>query len=195
MSPIEQYALYGCIIFLFCMVLRYMYVDLKRKYLQKKRFKRGFKMEEKARSFLKKEGFKVVAEQAAYTHHYEVNGEKRESKIVVDYMATKDGKQYVVEVKSGRSAISVSNSSSRRQLLEYDFAIENDGVILLDMENKLLQHVNFHPKEKKSNVAFIRVMVVLAIVGVLVPFWSVKIVALLFLLLAGLFPERMKAIF
>lgn len=46
-------------------------------------------------------------------------------------------------MKSGKEAISLNNKNSRRQLLEYDLVIENDGAILLDMENENLKFVQF----------------------------------------------------
>ncbi len=64
-------------------------------------------------------------------------------KIQLDYLVEKNGKRFVVEVKSGKSAPTIKNSGTRRQILEYAMAIPNDGVYLLDMEKKELKLIQF----------------------------------------------------
>ena len=123
-------------------------VFLKRR-KNKKRFKRGIKLEKAAAKFLEKKGFTIVGEQVGFTHTYKVNGKKVQSELVVDYVVSKRGKYFIVEVKSGKSAILISNKNTRRQLLEYSVAIPCDGVYLLDMENKHLQKIAFTLSNRK----------------------------------------------
>lgn len=110
---------------------------------QKKRFKRGLKLEQKAAKYLMAKGFSIIGDQLEYEHNYYVNKEEFTSKINIDYLVERQGEVFVVEVKSGKSAISIKNRGTRRQLLEYAVAIECDGLYLLDMENKDLKLIEF----------------------------------------------------
>tara|TARA_B110000444_G_C18307019_1_gene352224 strand:- start:111 stop:329 length:219 start_codon:yes stop_codon:yes gene_type:complete len=69
-----------------------------------------------------------------------------QSKLIPDYLEKKKGETYIVAVKSGSSAISLDNRSTRKQLLEYYFVIENDRIILLNMERRKMQLVKFQSK-------------------------------------------------
>ncbi len=122
---------------------RLWYKSFSRKKQQRKRFKRGLKLEQKAASFLVSKGFTIIDEQVEYQHTYLINGEEHSSKINIDYLVEKNAKVFVVEVKSGKSAISIKNRSTRRQILEYAVTIDCDGIYLLDMENKELQLIEF----------------------------------------------------
>ncbi len=139
--------------------LKLWYGNFSKSKRQRKRFRRGVKLEQKAAKFLVSKGFKVVGEQLPFDHTYWVDGEEQISTVNVDYLVEKEGEVFVVEVKSGKSAISIKNRSTRRQLLEYATAIDCDGVYLLDMENKNLQLIEFQfPNRaaiKKSNVNLI----------------------------------------
>jgi Holliday junction resolvase-like predicted endonuclease len=130
-------------IFLGIISFRLWYNSFTRKKHQRKRFKRGLKLEQKAAKFLTSRGFTIIGEQVEYQHTYLINGEENSSKISIDYLVEKNSKVFVVEVKSGKSAISIKNRSTRRQLLEYAVTIECDGLYLLDMENKELQLIEF----------------------------------------------------
>lgn len=140
----EKYILILICIVLGVISIRLWYKSFSRKKKQQKRFKRGVKLEKQAAKFLSSKGFTILGEQIEYQHTYFVNGEATTSTITIDYLAEKNEKVYVVEVKSGKSAISIKNRSTRRQLLEYAVAIECDGVYLLDMENRSLSLIEFN---------------------------------------------------
>lgn len=141
----------------------------------KKRFKRANKLELDAKAYLKNKGYSIVDYQSTYEHSYRIDGEKQCTEIQPDYIVKKNGKKYVVEVKSGTSAINIKNRNTRRQLLEYDYVIENDGVFLLDMENRDLKLVQFKSKaEKRSNKLLIAI-IVLAIISTFIPHFYIKI--------------------
>ncbi len=57
-------------------------------------------------------------------------------------MARKNGRTYVVEVKSG-SQNKITNRETRRQLLEYFLAYRPYGIILFDMETKKFSEIKF----------------------------------------------------
>lgn len=133
-------AVIGCLLFF---LLRILFKQYKEKRVTQKRFKRGSDLEKQGRDFLIKEGFRIEHEQYLAHHHFYVDKQKVSIGVIPDYIVSKGGKTYIVDVKSGTSAISLKDKSTRRQLLEYDHAIPNDGIYLLDMENKKLKLVSF----------------------------------------------------
>ncbi|WP_439185754.1 hypothetical protein [Carboxylicivirga taeanensis] len=155
----------------------------------RKRFERGNRLELQAKNFLKSKGYTIVDYQSTYAHKYLEDGEVQYADIQPDYIVKKNGKQYIVEVKSGTQAISARNKSTRRQLLEYDYVVENDGVFLLDMENRQLKLVQFKSKMERRSGRLLKVVIVLAIMGMAIPYWQVK-GAIGLLLLIVFFAER-----
>ena len=151
----EKIIFIGLIFFLSALVLKMWYRSFRKKRLQKKRFKRGAKLEKQAARFLEKKGYKILGEQVEFEHKYKVGNSYKISKLNIDYLVSKNSRIYIVEVKSGNSAISIANKSTRRQLLEYAIAIPNDGVFLLDMENKDLQLVEFTNVNTNQNTTAI----------------------------------------
>jgi len=194
-SLIERIIFIVIVVLLLFAIAKFKYAEYKKKRAQRKRFARGNQLETEARSFLENKGYNVVSEQEVHYHRYQVNGETRESKLILDYVVEKNGKKYIVEVKSGRSAISLNDKNSRRQLLEYDFVIENDGVFLLDMENKNMQHVEFHTKAEKSEESFRKVLIVFAIIGILIPFWKIRIIIALIMVAVLRYPNKAKNLY
>ncbi|MCU4155676.1 hypothetical protein J1N10_06780 [Carboxylicivirga sp. A043] len=141
----------------------------------RKRFERGNKLELQAKSFLKSKGYSIVDYQSTYQHKYKEDGEVQHAEIQPDYIVKKNGKQYIVEVKSGTQAISARNKSTRRQLLEYDYVVENDGVFLLDMENRQLKLVQFKSKMERRSSNLLKVVIIAGITGIVIPYWPVKV--------------------
>jgi len=138
-------------------ILSYKYKDYKKRRKLQKQFKRGNELEKEARYFLENKGYNILEEQYVHYHEYKVNGETHKSKLIIDYVVSRDNKTYLVEVKTGEKAISISDKNTRRQILEYYFAIDNDGVFLLDMENEELLKIEFTVKDSKptNNLAWI----------------------------------------
>ena len=190
---VERFIFIIIIGILLVIALKYKIEQFNKKRKQKKRFSRGVMLENRARGFLRDKGYSIVSEQEICYHRYKVNGKNFESKIILDYVVQKNGKKYIVEVKSGKSAISVKDKNSRRQLLEYDFVIENDGIFLLDMENRVMNLVKFYSKEDNQNLSFYKFLLIIAVLGVLIPFWKVKILLILIVVLIWKYPERVKS--
>ncbi|MBS2213884.1 hypothetical protein KEM09_20920 [Carboxylicivirga mesophila] len=155
----------------------------------RKRFERGNRLELQAKSFLKSKGYTIVDYQSTYQHKYLEDGEVQYAEIQPDYIVKKNGKQYIVEVKSGSQAISARNKSTRRQLLEYDYVVENDGVFLLDMENRQLKLVQFKSKMERRSGRLLKTVIIVALIGLAVPYWQLK-VAIGLILLIVFFAER-----
>ncbi|MGK0446412.1 MAG: hypothetical protein ACJA2M_000180 [Polaribacter sp.] len=176
-------------------IVKFKLSEQSKKRAGKKRFERGLKLETAAEDFLRKKGFNILSSQEIYFHNYVVNGHKKQNKLIVDYIAEKSGKKYIIEVKSGKKAISLDDKNSRRQLLEYDLVIENDGVILLDMENENLQFVNFHSKEEQQEYKIRQIIILVAIIGIVIPFWKVKGLIAVILIIIWKFPAKAKKVF
>ncbi len=160
----ENSILITLICLLVILVLKMWFSSFKKRRLQKRRFKRGVKLEKEAARFLTKKGFKIIGEQVEFEHKYKIGNSHNTSKLNIDYLVTKNGRIYIVEVKSGKSAISITNKSTRRQLLEYSIAIPNDGIYLLDMENKILSLVEFKNINLNNNSIAVNKYVLLALI-------------------------------
>ncbi|TAJ08211.1 hypothetical protein DMA11_21350 [Marinilabiliaceae bacterium JC017] len=141
----------------------------------RKRIERGNRLELKAKNFLKSKGYSIIDYQSTYQHKYMEDGKVQFADIQPDYIVKKNGKKYIVEVKSGTQAISARNQSTRRQLLEYDYAVENDGIFLLDMENRQLKLIQFKSKMEKRSGRLLKAVIIAAIIGMAIPYWPVKL--------------------
>ena len=191
---IERILFISIIVILAFAILRYKLFDFLIKKKRKKRFARGMLLENQAHSYLESIGYSVIDTQKVLHHQYEINGIKQSSKLILDYIVQKAGKKYIVEVKSGKSAISMSNSNTRRQLLEYDFSIQNNGIFLLDMENEKMQKIKFTSKAETEEKHLRNVIIGLAVLGTLLPFWKIKIILILIIFAIWKFPLRAESL-
>jgi hypothetical protein len=175
-APIERF-LYLILIAVLFIFLIYILIDkwLKKRVV-KRRFERGKKLEVRARDILTARGYRIIGAQVEFEHDYEVDGEPNSSVIVVDYMAERHDKKYIVEVKTGTSATSIHNGSTRRQLLEYYFAIENDGVLLLDMEKEEIHEIRFISRNKRQNYKWLTITMIFAITAIWIPMITAKLI-------------------
>ncbi len=131
-----------------------------------RRFKRGMIAEKNAAKFLRRHGYKILAAQLQETITVYVNGEPQESNVRADFLARKNWKTYIVEVKSGQQG-TVRQAATRRQLLEYKLVYEPDGIILLDMEHHNLQEINFAYDARRRG-EWLRYGIISILTGILV---------------------------
>ena len=108
-----------------------------------------------------KNGYKII--KYHYRKQYDVkqNDDKIKINLEADYIVKRRGKRYIAEVKSGDSATEIKNSSTRRQLLEYSLFIENDGLILVDMENQKLSRIEFPVDARHSSFGILKFLITL----------------------------------
>ena len=195
MSEIVERSIFIIIILILLFALaKYKFISYRLKQKQKKRFARGLMLENEAFSYLKSLGYSIIDTQQTHYHQYEINGIKQTSKIILDYLVEKEGKTYIVEVKSGNSAIYINNSNTRRQLLEYDYTINSDGIFLLDMENKKMQLVKFNSKDEIMVDNFRNLVLILAVMGIIIPFFKIKVLLILLLIAIWKYPKKSKII-
>ena len=121
----------------------------------KKRFKAGAKAEIEAFKLLRERGYRVSKEQVARDGHFWVDGIKTAYKVRADFIASKGGRTYVVEVKSGKSAPNPNYLPTRRQLLEYEYVFRPEGLLLVDMSQGLIKLIEFDIKAEKKSINFI----------------------------------------
>lgn len=122
----------------------------------KKRLSKGVEVEKKAAELLKKNGYKVVKYHYRKSYELKKNEEKVTINIEADYIVKRRGKRFIAEVKSGDAATEIKNSATRRQMLEYSLFIENDGLLLVDMENQKISKIEFPYDAKHSSFGIIK---------------------------------------
>lgn len=128
---------------LFMALLRFFLLEKWRMRRQKKAMRRGNRLEKEAARFLRSKGFNVLKSQYEIEYTIWEDGADKFIRITPDYLVEKNGREYIVEVKSGKQAPGIGYAPTRRQLLEYVVASDVDGVFLLDMEQQVLKKVEF----------------------------------------------------
>jgi len=107
------------------------------------RMSRAVAGEERAPSLLVSRGFTVIGAQVVVEHAVRVDDRVVAVPLRADYLATRDGARYVVEVKTGAHAPRIETSATRRQVLEYRIAFDVDGVVLVDAEAGSVHEITF----------------------------------------------------
>ncbi len=88
-------------------------------------------------------GYTVQGRQIETRYTLLVDGEPTEIPLRADYLVSRNGRQFVAEVKSGSVAPRLDTAATRRQLLEYLVAFQVDGVLLVDGEQRQVHEVTF----------------------------------------------------
>lgn len=120
----------------------------------RRRFKRAAKAERDAITLATRAGYRVLRTQVEGKVRVEIDDELHEVKVRADMLLQRDGRRYIAEVKSGRVASDALSANTRRQLLEYAFAFEAQGVLFFDMERRRIQRVQFVADETPPRPSF-----------------------------------------
>ena len=112
------------------------------------RMERAVAGEERAPVLLEGRGFSVLGAQAVIEHPVRIDDRVVMIALRADYLAEKEGRRYVVEVKTGALAPRIETSATRRQMLEYRIAFDVDGVLLVDAESGSVHEVTFPSLER-----------------------------------------------
>ncbi|BDU50044.1 hypothetical protein [Haliovirga abyssi] len=161
---------YNILFFLLGVSIFYIIYKLKKKWLKYKRnkkFKHGFEEEKKAEYFLKNSGYKTLEYQKEIIIKVKSNKDEIEMKIRPDYIVKKGFEKYIAEIKTGEFAPKLTNKSTRRQLLEYYFMTEYNGILLVDMDKKTIEKIKFFsPKIErlKYKVFLLRVILIFLLI-------------------------------
>lgn len=118
-----------------------------RRWLQRRRMtvrmQRARRGEERAAAQLEALGYAVLGAQVEAVHQVRVDDRAVNVTLRADYLATRGGARYVVEVKTGAFAPKIETSATRRQMLEYRVAFDVDGVLLVDGETGKVHAITF----------------------------------------------------
>jgi hypothetical protein len=109
----------------------------------RRRGARAVQGERDAELLLEDAGFEILARQLRKLWTLECNGEPREFDLRADLLVSKDGQEYIAEVKTGERAPELANAATRRQLLEYALAYKSPTILLVDVEGEEIHEVVF----------------------------------------------------
>lgn len=103
----------------------------------------GVRGEKRARRLLRRAGYRVVEEQVTLQGRVLLDDEVLPFWVRVDAVVEREGERFVAEFKGGPEAGSVTNRATRRQLLEYAWLSEADGLLLVDTTAGKVYRVQF----------------------------------------------------
>ncbi|MGM0556494.1 MAG: hypothetical protein ACQEVA_08975 [Myxococcota bacterium] len=119
---------------------------------RRKRQQRASKAEVAAAGLLEKHGYEVVDSQVRRQWQLDVDGERLDVTVIADYLVERDGVRLVAEVKSGERAPNLTNSATRRQLLEYALAYDSPTIVLVDMAELVVRRVRVGIAPSQSHI-------------------------------------------
>lgn len=127
--------------------------------------------EKDAIKLIEKNGYSIIDDQSSLDCQFTVDNKKVNYKIRADFIVTKGGKKFVIEVKSGEKAPDPKTPATRRQLLEYAHAYQADGVILADMTDVVLREIEFDiNRTRYSWFDKLKAAILFTIIGAIVGF-------------------------
>jgi len=124
----------------------YLFYKISRYYQHKKRqliLYKAKRAENSAVKILQSAGYKIVDVQKRVKVKTKIDGKDYYNTIIADMIVKKGGKNFLVEIKTGKQTERPVAPQIRRQLLEYFLVFKPDGIILLDMEVGKLHYVSF----------------------------------------------------
>lgn len=106
------------------------------------------KGERNAETLLRGLGYRILGRQVTRYWAIDVDGQSKQVQLRADLIASRSGRRFVAEVKTGHKAPKIDTPTTRRQLLEYRVAYDVDGVLLVDMTANRVHRVRFplHPR-------------------------------------------------
>lgn len=107
------------------------------------RNRRALAGESAAERLLQRQGFDIIERQASRQWSFDVDGEEQLAGVRADLLVQRDERLFVAEVKTGTRAPDPRHPPTRRQLLEYWFVYQPDGLLLVDMEREEVREVSF----------------------------------------------------
>jgi hypothetical protein len=126
----------------------------------------GAEGERQAESLLSEAGYRIVARQAAASYELRVDGQTELARVRADFLVERDGRRFVADAKRGPEASRVTKPATRRQLLEYRYAYEVDGVLLIDAERGRVREVELRGPPRRSSEGWR--LLLACLVGVLI---------------------------
>lgn len=143
MSEMQLFLLAGAAI---GVLLLWWALSLKKTHSLKRIARRAQRGEEGAEALLIREGYSIISRQECAEVRMDVDGETHKSFVRVDLIVSKDGRNYLVEVKTGKQA-NVDLPNVRRQLFEYRHIFNTDGILFVDMNNESVSEISFETED------------------------------------------------
>jgi hypothetical protein len=106
------------------------------------RSRRGLAAERSAEKLLVAHGYRIVERRLAGSYAVQIDGDPHEVKLYADYLVQRDGRELLVEVKTG-DATHLGHADTRRQMLEYQLAFAVPALLLVDADRETLCEVEF----------------------------------------------------
>ncbi len=132
------------------------------------RIKKGLKAEKEAENFLKSRGYKIEAYQPEFNYIFKADGEEISVNLRPDYIVKKGRKRYIAEVKCGVYASSLYSRDTRRQLMEYYFNLDFDGLFLVDMMDKKIIEIEFESRAKREKAVKLKFLKVVLLISIII---------------------------
>ncbi len=141
--PVLLAAMAGAVVFV--EMVRITMASRLRSYRARRRSRRAQAGEVDGEELLRRLGYRILERQPRRTFTLEIDGEPREIELRADLLVALDGRTLVAEVKTGARAPSIDTKTTRRQLLEYRIAYQQEaaGVLLVDAEAGVVNEVVF----------------------------------------------------
>ena len=129
-----------------------------RRMLSRRRVKRkaeyGRQAENEAGELLIDLGYRLIEQHPSVPYIWQLDGEEMSVNATPDWRVKKDGRTYLVEVKTGGQA-NPKSAAIRRQLLEYFLYGNADGVLFVHGESGSVHHVEFPAEFKIRTPAWV----------------------------------------
>lgn len=103
----------------------------------------GRSAERRAIALLAQHGYRLVSEQAQLTGSYLLDGHTKTYHLRCDLLVERRGRRYLAEVKGGTQQTHPGRREVRRQLLEYQYLAQSDGVLLVNVRERRVHLVQF----------------------------------------------------
>lgn len=116
-----------------------------------KRFEIAALGEKSATELLLEQGYIIEKVQKVFKLSMWVNGQKLDYDVRPDAFVIKDGKKYLVEIKTGKNATDPKSIATRRQLLEYFHGFDVEGILFVDAVESQIHNIHF-PTNEKVNI-------------------------------------------
>jgi len=116
--------------FLLGLVCTLYLTGLARRLLGSRYRKRGLRAEKRALRLLRKKGYRVLEHQPRFRSLLYVDGFLTAFEVTPDFLVERDGRRFVVEIKSAPEHAGIRTAAVRRQVIEYLWAAEMPCLLL-----------------------------------------------------------------
>jgi hypothetical protein len=139
--------------------------------VSRSRTRRGLAAERAAERLLEQHGYRVLARKLAGGYSLSIDGDPHDVKLSADYLVERNGRELLVEVKTG-DATHVDHADTRRQILEYQLAFQVPAILLVDADAGTIREVRFPLGEQRERSAWPLYAVVAASLAALLWWWQ-----------------------